>query len=143
MPFYDYKCQTCGVVEILHGMSEDNRTTCPECNADGLVKLISAGGGIIIAGREANQYRDIHAAKYWRDKNGVRHPVTVADGYTTSATVNRQTATPGEARAEIKKDRKAESKKRMEETRVRAAAWNKEQAKTAHSLGDGVVTDGH
>lgn len=123
-------------------MSEDNKTTCPECNAEGLVKLISAGGGVIIAGREANQYRDIHAAKYWRDKNGVRHPVTAADGYSTSSTVNRQTATPGEAKEQTKKDRKAESRKRMELTTARAAAYNKEQAKTASSMGEGVVSDG-
>ena len=52
---YEYKCNTCGVIEISHGMTEDNKSVCPECNESGLVKLISAGAGIIIAGREANQ----------------------------------------------------------------------------------------
>jgi len=143
MPTYDYKCNKCGVIEIFHGMSEDNKTICPECDSQGLTKLISAGGGIIIAGREANQFNDIKAAKYWRDKNGVRHSVTSADGYSTSATVNKQTATAAEIKENKKQDHKAEKQKRMDLTTARAAAFNKEQAKTAHSIGDGVVTDGN
>lgn len=141
MPCYEYKCGNCGIVEISHGMKEDNRTTCPECDADGLIKLISAGSGIIIAGREANQYSDIHAAKYWRDKNGDRHLVTAADGYSTSSTVNRQTATPNEIKEKIKKDRKAGKQKRNNLTSARAKIWNKEQAKKADSWGSGHVAE--
>ena len=69
MPNYDYQCSKCGVIEIFHSINDDDLTVCPECNAEGLKKMISAGGAVIIAGREANQYRDIRAAKYWRDKN--------------------------------------------------------------------------
>ncbi len=141
MPCYEYECKNCGVVEIFHGMSEDNKVTCPECDVDGLVKLISVGGGVIIVGREANQFNDIYAAKYWRDKNGDRHLVTAADGYSTSSTVNRQTATPSEIKEKIKKDRKAEKRKRTNLTTARANLWNKEQFKKADSWGDGYVAD--
>lgn len=122
-------------------MFEENKTICPECDRDGLVKLISVGGGIIIGGREANQFNDIKAARYWRDKNGVRHPVTAADGYSTSSTVDKQTATPAEIRARIKKDRKAEKKKRLKLTTARAQNWNKEQAKKSTSWGSGHVAE--
>jgi len=126
------------VIEISHGMSEDNKTACPKCNAP-LIKLISLGGGIIIAGREANQFNDIKAAQYWRDKNGDRHPVTAADGYSTSSTVNRQTATPTEIKGKIKKDSEVEKQKRVNLTTARAALWNKEQVKKANSWGKGYV----
>lgn len=143
MPHYDYRCDHCGVIEIFHGMTEKNKTVCPECSKKGLIKMISAGSGIIIAGREANQFNDIHSAKYWRDKNGVRHPVTAADGYSTSATVNEQSVTSAEVKARTKKDRKAERQKRMDLTTARAKAWNKNQAKTAYAMGRGVVSDGN
>lgn len=143
MPTYDYKCNKCGVIEIFHAMSADNKTVCPECSQAGLVKLISAGIGVIIAGREANQFNDIKTVKYWRDKNGVRHRVTDADGYSTSASVTQQTVSAAEVRARTKKDRKAEKKKRMALTTARAAHWNKEQVKKSHSFGDGVVSDGN
>jgi putative FmdB family regulatory protein len=140
MPLYEYQCKDCGVIEIFHGMKEDNKSICPECKSEGLTKMISAGSGIIIAGREANQYGDIHAAKYWRDKNGVRHAVTAADGHSTSATVNKQTATPAEAKARTKADRKVEAQKRMDMQANRAKAWNKEQVRKADSWGDGTVS---
>lgn len=141
IPTYEYRCKTCGVIEISHGMTEDNRSECPECSQDGLVKLISAESGIIIAGREANQYNDVKAARYWRDKNGVRHPVTAADGYSTSSTVNRQTATDDEAKAETQKDRKAEKEKRMNLTTARAGIKNREEAKKSTSWGSGRLVE--
>lgn len=122
-------------------MTEDNRSVCPECSEDGLVKLISAGGGIIIAGREANQFNDVKAARYWRDKNGDRHLVTAADGYSTSSTVNRQTSTDAEVKAKILRDRKAEKEKRMNLTTARATIKNKEQAKKSTSWGSGHIVE--
>ncbi len=141
IPTYDYKCNDCGVIEISHGMTEDNRTVCPECNEIGLVKLISAGAGIIIAGREANQYNDIKAARYWRDKNGERHPVTAADGYSTSSTVNKQTALASEVKAKTQKDRKEEKKKRMNLITARAGIKNREEAKKSTSWGEGRLVE--
>ncbi len=106
-------------------MSEKDRTECPECGLS-LQKLISGGGAIVIGNREANQFKDIQKAKYWRDKNGVRHRVTGADGHTTSATVTQQTATPAEIKANIKKDRKAGRKERLNLQKRRADAWNRQ-----------------
>lgn len=141
MPTYEYRCDDCGVIEIFHGMTEDNRSECPECSQDGLVKLISAGAGVIIAGREANQYNDVKAARYWRDKNGDRHPVTAADGYSTSSTINRQTATEGEVKEKTKKARKEEKKKRTNLTTERAAFKNREEARKSTSWGSGSLVE--
>lgn len=129
MPFYDYKCEKCGVVEIFHGMMDDNYTICPECNNEGLIKIISSGGAVIIAGREANQYSDIKAAKYWRDKNGVRHRVRASDGYSTSSTVKRQTVSPEEAKRRRAADHKSNKDERLKLQKIRADNWNKQNLK--------------
>lgn len=114
MPTYEYDCKNCGTIEIFHGMTEDDKTVCPECGLDGLSKMISGGAAIIIAGRQANQYNDIKKAKYWRDHNGVRHRVTPADGSSKSGTPSRkQTKTPEEV-AQIKKNAAAQQKKARE-----------------------------
>lgn len=43
MPFYDYKCQSCGhQFEALQGINDDPLTQCPECNDHTLNKLVSA-----------------------------------------------------------------------------------------------------
>ena len=116
MPTYEYDCQNCGRIEIFHSIMEDAKTVCPECDEEGLVKKISSGGAIIIGGREANQYADILKAKYWRDKNGVRHKVGPGDGHTGSGTVSKQTATPEEVKARKARDKKASKKYRIEES---------------------------
>lgn len=127
MPTYEYKCTSCGVIEIFHGMTEDARTTCPLCDVDGLERVISGGVGVIIGGREANQYNDIKHARYWRDKNGIRHPVTTADGYSGSATVSKQTATSDQVQEQKKKDMKKANKERLAFQQQRAEVWNKRQ----------------
>jgi len=125
MPHYDYCCEKCGEMEIFHSIKEDTWQMCPECGKKGLIRLISSGGGVIIGNREANQYNDIKYAKYWRDKNGIRHRVTPADGNSKSSTVSRQTASPQEVAARkkqaqilAKKRRSASSyKKYVEQTK--------------------------
>ncbi len=111
MPTYEYKCMQCGIIEIFHAMSDDNKTVCPQCSEDGLEKQISAGGAVIIAGREANQYSDIKHAQFWRDKNGVKHRVTDADGHTGSATVTKKTS--NDAMVKSRKRRDAKQGKKM------------------------------
>lgn len=45
MPIYEYRCNLCGhELEALQKLSDAPLTGCPSCNADGLVKLISAAG---------------------------------------------------------------------------------------------------
>jgi hypothetical protein len=56
--------------------------------------LVSLPAGHIIKGRQINEYNDVLKAKYWRDKNGVRHKVTPSDGSSGAATVKKQTASP-------------------------------------------------
>ena len=43
MPIYDYKCSNCGhQIEVIQKISDDPKTTCPKCNTEGLIKLLSA-----------------------------------------------------------------------------------------------------
>jgi len=37
-------------MEIFHSMTEDARTKCPECGDEALIRLISAGGGVLFKG---------------------------------------------------------------------------------------------
>lgn len=133
MPFYEYKainkeqsCDLCSeTFEVIQSMSEDTLTECSECKSP--IKKLFSLGSVAVAGREANQYKDVKSARYWRDKNGVRHPVTQADGYTGSATVTRQTATANEIKGRKKKDRKQGSKDRMKVQKDRADTFNRRQ----------------
>ena len=50
MPTYEYQCEQCGEVsEYLQSMSEAAKTTCELCGGK-LVKLLSAGSGLIFKG---------------------------------------------------------------------------------------------
>ncbi len=43
MPIYDYKCSNCGhQIEVIQKISDGPKTTCPKCNAECLIKLLSA-----------------------------------------------------------------------------------------------------
>jgi putative FmdB family regulatory protein len=45
MPFYEYRCGSCGhEFEAMQKMSDDALTDCPSCSQPELVKLISAAG---------------------------------------------------------------------------------------------------
>ncbi|MEM7542195.1 MAG: zinc ribbon domain-containing protein [Pseudomonadota bacterium] len=45
MPIYEYQCGDCGhQFEIMQKMSDDRLSTCPECAAESLQKLISKVG---------------------------------------------------------------------------------------------------
>jgi len=122
MPFYEYKacnpdksCNHCrNGFEIMHSITQDALDKCSFCGNE-IVRLISQISGIIIKGRQANQYNDIKRAKYWRDHNGVRHKVTSGDGHSQSPTVSRkQTKSPEEVAA-IKKRASIQRKKQRTE----------------------------
>lgn len=81
MPHYEYYCETCGNIEIFHSIMDDAKTNCPECGQEGLERLISAGGAIIIGGKDMNNYNDVKLAKYWKDKQGRKHKVRPGDGH--------------------------------------------------------------
>jgi putative FmdB family regulatory protein len=45
MPIYEYRCSSCGhELEALQRLSDAPLLKCPSCNADTLVKLLSAAG---------------------------------------------------------------------------------------------------
>lgn len=45
MPFYEYRCDSCGhEMEAMQKMSDAPLTDCPACEKPDLVKLISAAG---------------------------------------------------------------------------------------------------
>jgi len=51
LPTYDYICDECGYeFEAFHGMLADPLIDCPECQKPSLIKLIGAGGAVIIKG---------------------------------------------------------------------------------------------
>ncbi|MCW8841111.1 MAG: zinc ribbon domain-containing protein [Gammaproteobacteria bacterium] len=44
MPFYEYRCEICGHrVEVMQKMSDAPLVECPQCHAEQLRKLVSAG----------------------------------------------------------------------------------------------------
>mgnify|MGYP002628824432 CR=1 FL=1 len=49
MPTYDYKCDSCGEIEVFQRMSDSKLTQCPNCGGN-ISKLVSRGGGIIFKG---------------------------------------------------------------------------------------------
>ena len=43
MPIYDYKCSNCGhQIEVIQKINDDPKNSCPKCNTEGLIKLLSA-----------------------------------------------------------------------------------------------------
>ncbi|MBI4535266.1 MAG: zinc ribbon domain-containing protein [Ignavibacteriae bacterium] len=51
MPTYQYVCKQCGhELEELQSINDPPLTRCPNCNTDGLVRAIGAGGGLIFKG---------------------------------------------------------------------------------------------
>ena len=62
MPFYEYRCSNCGhSLTKLQSMSTPALTTCPECNQETLVKLISASNcdlkGVGVFGNSKNPFK--------------------------------------------------------------------------------------
>ncbi len=49
MPTYEYRCETCGVFEAVHGMKDPSLAACPTCGKP-VTRLISKGGGLIFKG---------------------------------------------------------------------------------------------
>ena len=118
MPFYDYQCEHCGIVEVRQGINEEPIKYCPNCGRP-VEKAISIPSSFINKNKQANQYNDVKGVKYWRDKNGIRHKVTPADGSSNSPTVSSKiSASPELVENRIKRDKKA-TEKRLSKIRHR------------------------
>jgi putative FmdB family regulatory protein len=51
MPTYDYLCKACDhAFELFQQMSAPHETTCPECGAESLKRLVGTGAGILFKG---------------------------------------------------------------------------------------------
>ena len=79
---YDYRCKSCGVMEISHGMMESRKgRKCPTCKKE-LKPMISGGSNILLTGRPPWAYNDIiNAARASQDSGGgtVNSNTTVTD----------------------------------------------------------------
>ena len=122
--FYEYiakdknkSCKYCkNVFEVMQSITSEPLTHCPKCGNE-VEKQVSLPAGHVTKGRQMNQYEIVKKAKYWRDKNGIKHRVTDADGSRTSPTVsNRVTASPEQIAARKKAD-DASTKQRLSKIR--------------------------
>ncbi len=51
MPMYHYRCANCGAeMEVQQRISEAALTFCPNCETDGLKRVIGLGGGFVLKG---------------------------------------------------------------------------------------------
>jgi len=67
MPTYDYKCRACGHrFEAFQSMREDSLIDCPNCGKPELVRLISAGSGLLFKG-SGFYITDYRKASYKKD----------------------------------------------------------------------------
>jgi len=123
MPFYEYtavnldqSCELCRkVFEEMQPITSDALTSCPMCGSP-VKRIVSLIAGAVFKGRQANQYNDIMKAKYWRDKNGVKHRVTPGDGSVSSASVNRKTLSDEQIKANRQREQAAAKQKRMRDS---------------------------
>lgn len=60
MPIYEYRCSDCGhELEALQKLSDPKLTTCPQCGAEALSKLVSASAFVLKGtGWYATDFRD-------------------------------------------------------------------------------------
>ena len=109
----DKSCDHCKTIfEAIQPITAEPLSQCPECG-NPITRQVSLCSGFVFKGRQANQYSDIKAAKYWRDNNGNRHKVTAADGSLNSPTVSsRITASPAEIAAKKRRDQAIAKKRR-------------------------------
>lgn len=48
MARYDYRCESCGVLEVVHPMSDPPLHECPECSSKAFVRIIPESAGSAI-----------------------------------------------------------------------------------------------
>lgn len=51
MPYYEYECNRCGKIEILHSIKDKPHEICPKCHTGKIKKLIPGSLGIIFKGK--------------------------------------------------------------------------------------------
>jgi putative FmdB family regulatory protein len=66
MPTYHYRCSNCRAeLDIQQRISEPALTACPNCETDGLKRVIGLGGGFVLkgAGFYNTDYKNSNGAK--------------------------------------------------------------------------------
>ncbi len=66
MPMYHYRCSNCGAeMEVQQRITEDALTFCPNCETDGLKRVIGLGGGFVLKGTGFynTDYKNVGATK--------------------------------------------------------------------------------
>jgi putative FmdB family regulatory protein len=101
MPIYEYRCSSCGhELEALQKFSDAPLSTCPSCNADTLVKRVSAAGFQLKgSGWYATDFKG-SGSKPAASKEGGKAP--------PDAKADAAGAPKGESRAESKGETKTE-----------------------------------
>ena len=115
MPIYEYRCSSCGhKLESLQKFSDAPLTKCPSCNADALVKQVSAAGFQLKgSGWYATDFKG-SGAKPAAKADGADSKTdtkAAASGETTGdAKDGKKVDTGGESKGETKSETKSESK---------------------------------
>ena len=104
MPIYEYRCSSCGhKLETLQKFSDAPLTKCPSCNADALVKQVSAAGFQLKgSGWYATDFKG--GARPAKDKAEPKPEVK------SDAKAEIKSETKAETKAESKSESKPESK---------------------------------
>jgi len=109
MPIYEYRCTSCGhKLEALQKFSDAPLSACPSCNADGLVKLVSAAGFQLKgSGWYATDFKGSGAKPAATTENADSKAESAATGAKPGES---KSDTASEAKADSKSERKSESK---------------------------------
>ena len=111
MPIYEYRCSSCGhKLETLQKFSDPPMTTCPSCNADAMVKQVSAAGFQLKgSGWYATDFKG-SGAKPAAPKDGADSKPE-AKGVATGETASEsKSESKGEARSDSKGEAKSDGK---------------------------------
>ena len=106
MPIYEYRCTACGHgLEALQKITEAPLTSCPECRADTLSKVVTAAGFQLKgSGWYATDFRD-GSKPAAKSANGEAR----ADGKTSETKSESKGESKGETKSESSGDTKSAS----------------------------------
>jgi putative FmdB family regulatory protein len=100
MPIYEYRCSSCGhELEALQKLSEAPLRACPSCNAEALVKQVSAAG-----------FQLKGSGWYATDFKGGAKPAAAKPGDAAKPNGEAKGETKSEDRSDTKSEPKSETK---------------------------------
>ncbi len=110
MPIYEYRCSSCGhELEALQKFSDTPLRMCPSCNAESLVKLMSAAGFQLKgSGWYATDFKGSGSKPAPTKVDGESKPAAQSDGKGETKTDGKSAS--ASEKSESKSDSKIESK---------------------------------